>query len=187
MSHPMAKVPAGYAIPRGWPLFDGAMTCVTCHTPGHAPGVVAGRPDEPAKARYLLRAAVEGERNAVCFQCHAKSQWTGRNPHQDAARKNAGCTLCHAGNPEDGDADSFVADINIVCLACHDEAEHPGGIRHTVTLRAGMPEAPGSLPLGTGRRITCATCHDPHIDSPAGHRLRGSKETAAFCQRCHKL
>jgi predicted CXXCH cytochrome family protein len=186
MSHPMNKVPAGYAIPQGWPLVDGAMTCVTCHVPGHAPGVIAGRPDEPA-APYLLRGAVGGERTAVCFRCHARNQWTGRSPHREVAQKQTGCTQCHAVNPEEGDPESFVADINIVCLACHDNREHPGETRHTVTLTAAMPEVPGSLPLGTGRRITCATCHDPHLDSPAGHRLRGASEPTAFCLRCHKL
>jgi predicted CXXCH cytochrome family protein len=186
MSHPMTKVPPGYAIPQGWPLADGALTCVTCHLPGHADGTIPGRPDEPAGARHLLR-TVTAERTGICFRCHAKSQWTGRNPHQDAAIKQTGCTQCHAVNPEEGDTESFVADINIVCLACHENPEHPGGIRHTVTLGPDMPEIPGSLPLGTGRRITCATCHDPHLESPAGHRLRGGNEPPAFCLRCHKL
>jgi predicted CXXCH cytochrome family protein len=130
--------------------------------------------------------AVTAERTGICFLCHAKSQWTGRNPHRDAAIKQTGCTQCHAVNPEE-DSESFVADITIVCLACHENPEHPGGIRHTVTLEPGMPDVPGSLPLGTGRRITCATCHDPHLESSAGHRLRGGKEPPAFCLRCHKL
>lgn len=187
MSHPMKKVPAGYSVPQGWPLTDGAMTCVTCHSPGHPPGVVAGRPDEPAGALYLLRGAFAGKRTAVCFRCHAESQWAGRNPHQEIVRKKTGCNLCHAVDPNDGDAESFVADSNILCLACHDDVDHPGGIRHTVTLTAAMPAVPALLPLGTGRRITCATCHDPHIDPPVNHRLRGTKEPAAFCLRCHNL
>ena len=56
-----------------------------------------------------------------------------------------------------------------------------------MTLTAAMPPVPALLPLGTGRRITCATCHDPHLDPPADHRLRGAKEPSAFCLRCHKL
>ena len=186
MSHPMTKVPAGYVIPQGWPLSDGAITCLTCHIAGHAPGSIPDRVNEPAGARYLLRGVDADLRTAVCFRCHAKSQWAGRNPHQEIARKNTGCTRCHASDPEDGDTESFLASINILCLACHDDVDHPGGIRHTVTLKAGM-SVPGSLPLGAERRITCATCHDPHLDSPAGHRLRGGKEPTAFCLRCHKL
>ena len=99
MSHPMTKVPAGYTIPPGWPLTDGALTCLTCHVPGHPPGAVAGRPDEPADPPHLLRGGEAGSRTAVCFQCHAKDQWAGRNPHQEAARKKTGCTLCHAEQP----------------------------------------------------------------------------------------
>jgi hypothetical protein len=188
MSHPMTKVPAGYTIPEGWPLVDGALTCATCHFPGHAPGTVAGRPDEPADPVHLLRGVVPGERNAVCFRCHAKSQWARLSPHQDAARGNKkACVICHAVDPEEGDTDVFVADINIVCLSCHDDPDHPAGARHTVTLKAGMPEVRGSLPLGTGRRITCATCHDPHLESPAEHRLRGAGARGPFCSRCHSL
>jgi hypothetical protein len=190
MSHPMAKVPAGYAIPEGWPLSDGALTCLTCHFPGHAAGAVPGRPDEPA-AVNLLRGAVAGDRNAVCFRCHDPKRWEGRNPHRDAAEKKTGCNQCHAKEPVWGtdraDTVTFVADINVLCLACHDATDHPGGFRHTLTLAPGMPEPPELLPLGTGRRITCATCHNPHINPDGGHRLRGIKEPVAFCSRCHKL
>lgn len=191
MSHPMTKVPAGYSIPAGWPLTDGSLSCLTCHMPGHAPGAVPGRPDEPAGAPHLLRGAVAGERTAVCFRCHARDQWAGRNPHQEAAEQKTGCTFCHVGQPVRGrdraDTLKYVADINIVCLACHGRAEHPAGASHTVTLTAAMPAVPDQLPLGTGRRITCATCHDPHINPPEGNRLRGAGESPAFCLRCHKL
>ena len=191
MSHPMAKVPAGYTIPQGWPVTDGALTCLTCHFPGHVAGAVAGRPDEPPGAPHLLRGGEAGSPAAVCVRCHARDQWAGKNPHREAAREKKGCALCHVKQPVWGQdragTVSLVADVNILCLACHDRADHPGGIRHTVTLTAAMPVVPELLPLGTGRRITCATCHNPHIDPPDGHRLRGTKEPTAFCLRCHKL
>jgi len=189
MSHPMTRVPAGYAIPQGWPLSDGALTCLTCHVPGHVSGTVTG--DEPAAPPYLLRGGAASSRASVCFRCHAQEQWVGRNPHQEAAQKKTGCTQCHAKKPVWGQdragTVSFVADINIICLACHEGIDHPGGTRHTVTLTAEMPVVPEPLPLGVGGRITCATCHNPHLDSPVGYRLRGSKEPSAFCLRCHKL
>jgi predicted CXXCH cytochrome family protein len=167
------------------------MTCVTCHVPGHPPGTVAGSPDESIVAPHLLRGPATAARNDICFQCHTKNQWAGLSPHRDAAQKKTGCILCHSRQPVWGvdraDTVRFVADVNIVCLACHDNPDHPGAVRHTVTLKAGMPEVPGSLPLGTGSRITCATCHNPHLDSADGHRLRGAKEPTAFCARCHKL
>lgn len=191
MSHPLNKVPAGYTTPPGWPLTDGALTCLTCHAPGHLPADVIGRLDEPADTPHLLRGGVAGERAAVCFQCHAKNQWAGRKPHQEAAQEKTGCTFCHARQPVWGQdrasTVSFVADINILCLACHGVAEHPGGVDHTVTLTTAMTAVPELLPLGTGGRITCATCHNPHLDSLIGHRLRGSKEPSAFCLRCHNL
>jgi predicted CXXCH cytochrome family protein len=188
MSHPLTKVPSGYTIPEGWPIVSGAMTCLTCHVPGHAPGSVAGRPDEPAGTIHLLRAGPTAMRNEICLLCHAKNQWAGRTPHQDAARGDKkACGLCHAVDPEEGDAEVFVADINILCLRCHDTPDHPGGARHTVPLRERVSEVRGPLPLGTGRRITCATCHDPHLDTQTGSRLRGDGAEGAFCVRCHSL
>jgi predicted CXXCH cytochrome family protein len=190
MSHPMSKVPAAYTIPAGWPLTDGATTCLTCHFAGHVSGAVPGRPDEPADAPKMLRGGVAGDRTAVCFRCHDHQRWSGRNPHQESARKTD-CTHCHVKEPVwGGDPASnlaFIADINILCLACHDVEDHPGGVRHTMTLAPGMTEPPALFPLGTGRRITCGTCHDTHVDLPAEHLLRGSKEPVAFCARCHKL
>lgn len=191
MSHPLVKVAAGFTIPPGWPLEDGKLTCLTCHFAGHAHGAVPGRPDEPSDAPRLLRGGVAGDRAAVCFRCHARDQWAGRNPHREAALKRSGCTQCHDRQPVWGtdraDTVTFVADINILCLACHNPPEHPGSVRHTVTLGRGMPEVPEFLPLGTGGRITCATCHNPHLDTRGGAGLRAGREPAAFCVRCHKL
>jgi predicted CXXCH cytochrome family protein len=191
MNHPMTKVPAGYTIPQGWPLAGGAMTCLTCHFAGHAPGTVAGRPDEPAGAPHQLRGGVAGEYNTVCFRCHKREQWAGRNPHQESGQKNTGCTLCHVKQPVQGEdretVSRFVADINILCLSCHDRGDHPVGVRHTVMLTAKMPVIPDQLPLGTGGRITCATCHNPHGYPQADHGLREFMKPSAFCLRCHKL
>jgi hypothetical protein len=184
MSHPMVKVPPGYAIPEGWPLADGKLTCLTCHFPGHSRGAVGGRPGEPTDVPHLLRGGVAKDRVAVCFRCHSREQWAGRDPHRDAGEKQTGCALCHVGEP---DAARFVADVNILCLACHSSGDHPAGAVHTVTLEPGMPEVSPRLPLGTGRRITCATCHDPHVDPPSGYRLRGAGEPLSFCIQCHKL
>jgi len=191
MSHPLNKVPVGYRIPAGWPLAGGALNCVTCHAPGHVPGAVPGRPAETAGTQHLLRGGAPGSRNAVCFLCHDRNQWAGRNPHREAANTLKGCTLCHVTPPVPGrdraEAVNFVADVNIICLACHDDVDHPGAARHTVTLTPGMPTVPAVLPLGKGRRITCVTCHTPHVDPPAGPHLRMTQEPSAFCRSCHKL
>jgi predicted CXXCH cytochrome family protein len=187
----MNRVPAGYTIPVEWPLAGGALSCVTCHMPGHVPGAVPGRPAEPTATRHLLRGGAPGSRNAVCFLCHDKNQWSGRNPHQEAANTEKGCTLCHLTQPVPGkdraEAVNFVADVNIICLACHDSLDHPGGTQHTVTLTPEMPKVPPTMPLGKGRRITCVTCHTPHVDPATGHYLRATEEPTAFCLSCHKL
>jgi len=160
----------------------GVMTCLTCHVPGH-PG--------DRGARSLLRWSGEGG-NAVCFACHRRDEWDGIDPHREAAKERRGCGRCHTGEPVFGrDTEAtvaFVADVNIVCMACHDGRPHPAGAIHTVTLRErpGL-RAPEVFPLGSGRRVTCATCHNPHLDPADGTRLRGDKEEGAFCARCHSF
>lgn len=182
MSHPLGKVPDGYTIPQGWPLAGGALTCLSCHVPGH-PG--------DRGARRLLRWSGAGG-NAVCFACHRRDEWDGIDPHREAARERKGCTRCHDREPVFGkdtaETVAFVADVNIVCLACHDRTQHPGGANHSVILRErpGL-RVPEALPLASGGRVTCATCHNPHLDPPVGHRLRRDKEEKAFCARCHSF
>lgn len=182
MSHPLTKVPPGYTVPKGWPLAGGALTCLTCHLPGHS---------ADSGTVHLLRES-SAYRTEVCFACHRRDQWTGVDPHSEAAKERKGCLRCHARQPDwasdNAGTVTFIADINIICLACHDQGSHPGGVNHTVTVKEGSPrKVPEALPLGPGRRITCATCHNPHIDPPAGYRLRGISEPAAFCSRCHNF
>ncbi len=178
MSHPMHEVPPGYEIPAGWPLAGGALTCVTCHLPGH---VGDG-------GRNLLRH--QGERETdVCFRCHRRPEATPLNPHAMVAKSKTGCETCHADRPVYGkdrrDTVTFKAGINIVCLACHDPGPHPGGVRHTRILPPDSKSVPESFPLAEGRYITCATCHNPHIAPGEGANLRGLREPQAFCTRCH--
>ncbi len=118
MSHPMTKVPAGFAIPQGWPLSDGAMTCLTCHFAGHAPGVVAGRPDEPVSAQYLLRGADAGQSDRGLLQV-PREEPVGRSQSPPArSRGRRPCAPCatprirRRGTPR-----RFVAGINILCLS----------------------------------------------------------------------
>lgn len=183
MSHPMSPPAAGTTVPEGWPLHGGRVTCLTCHRPGH-PGEAGGVP-------HLLRGGSADDRNEVCFICHDARRWEGRNPHREVAEAGTGCTTCHLGTPVWGrnlpEVIGFRADVNILCLACHDPAPHPGGFWHTLTLTADMPRAEPGLPLGRGDRITCATCHNPHLNRKDGHNLRGPKEPVPFCSRCHKI
>lgn len=183
MSHPLAKVPAGMAVPGGWPLAADTLTCSTCHLPGHIED--AGKPS-------LLRRGAPADPDSICLQCHKKDQWANRNPHREAAKENRGCELCHARWPIVGKDTSntvtFRADITILCMRCHPADQHPGGRRHTVTMQSGREmEIPADLPLGLGNRITCSTCHNPMADTVESHLLRGLSKTEAFCNKCHKL
>lgn len=93
------------------------------------------------------------------------------NPH--AYRGAPLCQRCHP----DRDA-RLAADPVALCSRCHDlrHASHPVDViqKHPAEV---------SLPLGSGGRVVCHSCHDPHDLSrkPAGLR----REFTALCLECH--
>jgi Cytochrome c554 and c-prime len=110
-------------------------------------------------------------------------------------KRTENCTCCHD-TREKGtviDPHSFSADIVESCMACHtDETigqSHPVGVR--ANERFPDMEIPESLPRDGDERITCGTCHNPHLEgytteryastqSPAGSRSENGVEIAYY-------
>ena len=61
-------------IPDDWPLYDGPLTCLTCHTAGDSPVYNPGNPN-------FLRGGPYGGRNDMCWICHDREELAGFNPH----------------------------------------------------------------------------------------------------------
>ncbi len=159
----------------------GEIACTTCHdpTPRGASGVA-------------MRGRVPGEPvNAICFRCHDKSGLTSRNPHATMADRGT-CKFCHdtMTDPTDEEAArvSFISNTRLICLRCHAQSRHPGGIDHMVVPRFAMPPA---FRLDGKGKITCTTCHNPHLEVAGGesarrHRYVVEAEGTSLCSICHR-
>lgn len=94
------------------------------------------------------------------------------------------CELCHLKMPTDGEVGRFTRDISYLCQECHSISvrnSHPIGMVPSMTV-------PDDFSLDWAGRMTCATCHDPHVESFDGGSmyLRSSATGKDFCDLCHR-
>jgi hypothetical protein len=183
-AHPLKVVEGKYAerVPGDWPLHEGSLTCLTCHTGGDSP---VFDPDNP----NFLRGAPYDDRNDMCWTCHVQEEFSEINPHE-LINDMQGCEYCHATRPDPEKIDEevkFKSDIVLLCIRCHDDEPHPAGHDHTgapdkdfmVEKKIAIPDA---FPLDWLGRLTCATCHNQH----AYGELRGGATGMMVCPSCHQ-
>jgi predicted CXXCH cytochrome family protein len=179
--HPLKKVPAGITVPKGWPLAEGALTCLTCHEQGH---------EDQKRVRKMVRGGPYEKQRDPCWRCHDRNNFKVSDIHKQINEGNR-CEFCHAGRPEVGKDTvktvSFVSDPNLPCVSCH-EADHEQLASHYGSPRKPPGGAvPPELPLYKGERMMCATCHNPHDSETATHKLRGVFAGDSFCMQCHRF
>jgi predicted CXXCH cytochrome family protein len=103
-----------------------------------------------------------------------------------------GCETCHIGTPDLGkdtaETVTFPTSINLLCLRCHEDKEHPGGATHTIFPGEARASAiPEHLPLNRYKRITCTSCHNPHFPKSEKYKLRDPMGGGTICLDCHAL
>ncbi len=122
-----------------------------------------GAPSAPAPAVVAAHAPVQFTPVPAGEAVHVA------NPHDHDGKPL--CQRCH----QRGEVAPAVDPVAL-CSQCHDAAR----MKHPVRVaQAGTP----GLPLLTGERIACHTCHDPHDVKRFAHGLR--MEYGALCLRCH--
>jgi hypothetical protein len=180
--HPvLVHLPEGMRPGKDMPLtLDGKIKCLTCHDPMPEAG-----------SGVTVRRRVKGEPgNAICFRCHDKADLGGRNPHAAMSNRES-CRFCHdtmtdPTNEEAGRV-SFISNTRLICLRCHAQDNHPQGVNHMVASKREIPEPFRLDPRG---RVTCTTCHNPHIDMRGEEGRKGrfvvEGEGSALCSRCHR-
>lgn len=102
------------------------------------------------------------------------------NPHEFSGQ----CETCHLQEPQlQGETLIFNYDIDYLCNYCH---EIPGTNSHPSQIFPSMA-MPKGFPLDWQGRMTCATCHDPHLEAWGinPHLLRGGVTGRQFCALCH--
>jgi len=115
------------------------------------------------------------------------------NPHA-FFNKTENCTCCHETQKEaDVAPHSFSVDIIENCMSCHTSDKigrsHPVGVRAAKQ----FPDMriPENLPVDKDERITCGTCHNPHLEGysterfskaqgPVGVRVENGVEVAYY-------
>jgi predicted CXXCH cytochrome family protein len=186
-AHPLKPVTGKFAqrIPKDWPLQKGGLTCLSCHTAGDA---VALDPANPS----FVRGGPYENRNDVCWKCHLRDEFSALNPHLDI-QQGEGCEFCHSTKPDlkksiDVEKMKMKSDIVLLCIRCHDVYEHPANAKHVGELDRELMakasiEVPKEFPLDARGRMTCATCHNPHV---SGGGTRGMVVGMEICGNCHK-
>lgn len=137
---------------------DGQRTVLAAHGRSEAPALFHARPAEGCAECHSL-----GEKG--CTECH---RWPGGN---HAGVLAEGCLRCHeppAWRPRE---------LAPLCGACHPDyaaGKHPR-LRHPLTSARD--------PLRPGRKLDCASCHDPHAPRCLG--CLGKQELREWCKECH--
>ena len=187
-----------------FPLVDGKITCVTCHS-----FAVLCTPED--SQRTSLRGAPYLDRTAFCFRCHDEQQYARVNPHNqlDAAKNIIveKCRFCHTQKPDETTATfasvKVIGGLQMLCQGCHNISDrHPADKPHfvkpplvyQVRMRGLEREYGIVLPLDENGKLTCITCHNPHEAGVISRALPGAKgagETLRhrlpknLCAECH--
>jgi hypothetical protein len=162
---------------------DGKMSCLTCHDPTPCDG-----------KGMRMRGRVSGTAgNDLCYSCHDKADLSGRNPHSSMTDRNS-CKFCHdtMSDPRNEEAArvSFISNTRLICLRCHPQDMHPTNANHMVLPKMKIPE---KFKLDAKGKVTCTTCHNPHIDTrddsggqKKGHRYVVEASASELCLFCHR-
>lgn len=213
-AHPIARLAstAQTKVPKGWPLVDGRLGCLTCHDIRRHCDMAAKR---PAMNSAMLRVYDAADPMRLCLQCHQTSESWRISPHKNLdATGNiiaSSCNFCHAAEmtvPTDGrrTGDAMLhADGSRLCLTCHARHWDVSPLGHIDRMASeetqkimSAKQVSDVLPL-SNHRVTCYSCHNPHqaglfpADSPLGaHSIDAADVHAALrvpsmvlCLQCH--
>ncbi len=211
-SHPVGVRPSR-SIPAGFPLLQGQMTCITCHT--EHPSTAALSSFDALAGQFQLRGEFTGSQ--FCASCHDSNSTTSSDAHaMQVGRAHLGWALSPPGMNDRTKswAQSGPESTSIGCMSCHDGSiatevghrpiaaggfavsmpewgsnEHPVDIAYRLTHR----DTDGPLtPVGSlDQRIrlfqgdmTCASCHSIYSRQP--NHLTVSNVRSGLCLSCHQ-
>ena len=138
----------------GEPFLQAGVACERCHGPGSEHVKGAGSMINPGK--------LTGERrDSVCAQCHLEGE----------------ARIARAGrSQQDYRPGDRLSEYLAVFVRADDAQQHRGAVSHVESL------AISRCKVESGDKLSCITCHDPHLQLPAGERARYYR---ARCIGCH--
>ena len=211
--HPVNIIPSQEIkarIPSLFPLFDGKVTCSTCHDITIQCKDV-GKIYEKIK---FLRGGPYNSRLDQCFLCHDPNRFNRFNPHEQLNNNgdiiNNTCLYCHPEVPDVKNRDNnaglkLIGNRTALCRGCHmktnDNSLHDKHIRKPSAdvlahIKKTEKELNIKFPLGEDGMITCVTCHNPHQKNLIPDYRSGTIDTVpenssgfsgAICTECHEM
>jgi predicted CXXCH cytochrome family protein len=94
------------------------------------------------------------------------------------------CKLCHGnhGMSVGNQGMLLISPVPDLCIGCH--RDRVGGGEHVIGVTPSESVAE-ELPLDSDGKVTCTTCHTPHVDGAYPSMLR--KQPEEICQSCHNM
>ncbi|MFH1289071.1 MAG: cytochrome c3 family protein [bacterium] len=197
--------------PKKLRLFDGKITCLTCHL---ADCQIENKKEVKKNNKIFLRGGPYQYRSDICFDCHERDAYIKYNVHDQIDSRGivreGVCLYCHRVQPDrkvkmqKQDSSNFVAPMADLCVRCHRDKFHPGQKDHMKRVSADMQKRKSVyeieqnvfFPMDGEENVTCVTCHNPHekgiipwgagakgADEP--DKLRLVKKDGLLCQVCH--
>lgn len=197
--------------PKNLALFDGKVTCLTCHL---ADCRIENKKEAKKTNKIFLRGGPYQHRSDICFECHERDAYAKYNVHDQIDSRGivreGVCLYCHRIQPDrkvktqKQDSTNLVASMTDLCVRCHRDKFHPGQKDHIKPVSADMQKRKSVyeieqnvfFPMDGRENITCVTCHNPHekgiipwgagakgADEP--DKLRLAKKDGLLCQVCH--
>lgn len=123
---------------------------------------------------------------ALCYECHADMANQIKKKKYVHGPVEAGmCDACH--DPHGSQNESqLTKPINELCLSCHG---HLRGQVHIVRTTTGeshpLSGRPDPVKKGTGREMSCISCHNPHGGAVRYFFVNNAEDRLALCQMCH--
>lgn len=214
LADPVALAPSGFQ-PFVMHTAAKEALCQPCHnmqpTDAHLKGATAGdNPCASCHARMFSQEFVHGPEGVFqCIDCHDSKSRPQRwqilksdldlctECHDDKVRefkKSAfvhgpvaigDCITCH--NPHAAaEPAQLNASINTLCNGCHSTIKQGGHVVRAVGGSKGHPLSGVNDPLRPGRKLSCASCHNPHSGESSALFVRGLASRFSLCTECHK-
>ncbi len=160
-SQHQAQIPDNMKLPGA----SGGLSCASCHQ-------FSSCYQNKDFGKNSLRGGPYKTISTFCEQCHStvKEIRNTFNPHLLPEKYGDACLLCHLPKEKDASDEKLVLKqpIEELCFNCHKGNQHPLSQVH-VGLKIGKQANDSTLVLTHDGKMSCVTCHDPHMRNPLQH------------------